>query len=274
MKKLYSAQEFDNIEAFDIDFGYEKAVGIVRSSETKQLMLHLWRKPEIEFLENDETPDVMTRLERLFPLLSSYVKDNENFLESKCKCLSVQLRYPICLAFFSNAFGYFEYFEDRGRPYSLFGFYDVNTETCLRTITINDTWMHKHNIVPYDYDSGLLSCKFNCDRLIVGFGSFSDRNDGGIAMWDMKEILNPDVEEDNLQVTKLPAPCYHWRSADGHTGGVHALHLDKYQLLAVNACVHQVATRCIEGGDETKKDNVILYDFWKVGIDNRREQRK
>ena len=44
----------------------------------------------------------------------------------------------------------------------------------------------------------------------------------------------------------------------------------RYQMIAANSCVHQIATRCIEGGDESKKDNVILYDFLRPGQDRRR----
>jgi len=72
-------------------------------------------------------------------------------------------------------------------------------------------------------------------------------------------------------VTNLPSPFYHLTGWDGHTGGVTGIHLDAFTLIAVNSCVHQVATRCIEGGDESKKDNVILYDFWRAGVDLRRK---
>ena len=44
----------------------------------------------------------------------------------------------------------------------------------------------------------------------------------------MSELLDPEgVPESELTVTKLPSPFYHTRSFDGHTGGVHAIHLDK-----------------------------------------------
>jgi hypothetical protein len=35
----------------------------------------------------------------------------------------------------------------------------------------------------------------------------------------------------------------------------------------------KVSTRCIERFDEAKKDNVLVYDFWSPGRDERREQR-
>jgi hypothetical protein len=63
----------------------------------------------------------------------------------------------------------------------------------------------------------------------VGFGSFSDRKDGGIALWNMQEIENEEMEESELSVVSVPAPSYHWLGYDGHTGGVGCLHLDRYQ---------------------------------------------
>jgi len=42
------------------------------------------------------------------------------------------------------------------------------------------------------------------------------------------------------KVTSLPAPFYHLTGWDGHTGGVTGIHLDAFQLIAVNSCVHQV----------------------------------
>ena len=39
----------------------------------------------------------------------------------------------------------------------------------------------------------------------------------------------------------------------------------------MNACVHQVSTRCIEVGDEANKDNVLVFDFWEEPVkDGRR----
>lgn len=131
--------------------------------------------------------------------------------------------------------------------------------------------MHGHDIVPYDYDSSVSAVRFSRDRLVVGFGSFSDRRDGGLAVWRMDDVLHsPAGAEGDLPVASLPAPSYHWLGYDGHTGGVSSLHVDRYQLIAANSCVHQIATRCIEGGDESKKDNVLLYDFWEPGRDLRR----
>ena len=34
----------------------------------------------------------------------------------------------------------------------------------------------------------------------------------------------------------------------------------------------RVIHRCIEGGDDSCKDNVIIYDFWKPGTDKRRHK--
>ena len=70
----------------------------------------------------------------------------------------------------------------------------------------------------------------------------------------------------------LKAPTYHWGGWDGHIGGVNCLHLDTFGLVASNACRHQITTRCIEREDESKKDNLLIYDFWQPGIDARRPQ--
>ena len=131
--------------------------------------------------------------------------------------------------------------------------------------------MQKHTIVPYDYDTSALCCRLSGDRLAVGFGSFSGRRDGGIALWDVAQLEDETVDESDLGVTSVPAPSYHWLGYDGHTGGVGCLHLDRYQMIAANSCVHQIATRCIEGGDESKKDNVVVYDFLRPGVDKRRD---
>ena len=80
------------------------------------------------------------------------------------------------------------------------------------------------------------------------------------------------VEEKLLPMWTLPAPTYHWASWDGHTGGVNCLHIDSFGLVASNACRHRVTTRCIERGDESKKDNLLIYDFWQPGTDARRTQ--
>ena len=69
---------------------------------------------------------------------------------------------------------------------------------------------------------------------------FSDLKDGGLAVWNMKDLLSEDTEIDEPKVFTLPSPVYHWAGWDGHTGGVTAIHLDSWGLVAVNACKHQV----------------------------------
>ena len=269
-RKVFATYDMDRIEAFDLDNGHCKAAGVVRQEATKKLLLRVWSKPAEDFLDGDESADFMTHLVTQFPALETYARSHDEFAEDKCKCLMLQLRYPLCLCFFSNAYGYFEYFEDRGKPYSLFALYNLDRSECIRVLRIDDAWMHRHEVVPYDYDSGVLTARFSKEHLVLGFGSFSYRKDGGIALWSMDELVNHEIAESELSVTTVPAPFYHWTGWDGHTGGVTALHVDRYQLIAVNACVHQVTTRCIEGGDESKKDNLIVYDFWRPGRDCRR----
>ena len=271
MTKVFLTHETDKIEAFDLDpTGF--AVGVVRhegeTNSNRKLMFHVWRQPDLCSALESQPADFMSNLVTLFPLLEDFQRTDLNL--TKCKCLSVQLRYPQCLVLLSNTYGYFEYFEDGGKPFILAALYDLSTEVCLRILTIDDTWMHKHNIVPYDYDSSVMSAKFSEDHLVLGFGSFSSKTDGGIAIWKMEELLNENIEEEDLLVVPLPAPGYHQNGYHGHTGGVHSMHLDRYQLIASNGCVHKIVTRCIEVGDEAKKDNVLVYDFWQPGRDERR----
>jgi hypothetical protein len=63
----------------------------------------------------------------------------------------------------------------------------------------------------------------------------------------MSELLKDDDDHNasidsrnELNVFILPSPVYHWAGWDGHTGGVTAIHLDSWGLVAVNACKHQV----------------------------------
>ena len=44
-------------------------------------------------------------------------------------------------------------------------------------------------LVKYDSDTSLLSSVFDKRHLVVGFGSFSAPDDGGIAIWDVDNIL-------------------------------------------------------------------------------------
>lgn len=214
----------------------------------------------------------MTRLESSFPILENY--SSPDFDMAKCACLSVQLRYPLCLVLLSNNRGLFEVLNSC-RPYVLFVICDVITETTLKVLTLDCAWMLRMSdtLVPYDCDTCVLTAKFNHDFLVAGFGSSSDIKDGGIAVWSMKDLLGDSDGHDEAKVFTLPSPVYHWAGWDGHTGGVTAIHLDSWGLVAVNACKHQVTTRCIERFDEAKKDNVLVYDFWSPGRDERREQR-
>ena len=59
-------------------------------------------------------------------------------------------------------------------------------------------------LVPYDNESCLLAAKFSKDILAVGFGSFSDRKDGAIAMWKMSELLSSDITEEQLTIWTVP----------------------------------------------------------------------
>ena len=70
----------------------------------------------------------------------------------------------------------------------------------------DSNWMHQTSemLVPYDNESCLLAAKFSKDILAVGFGSFSDRKDGAIAMWKMSELLSSDITEEQLTIWTVP----------------------------------------------------------------------
>jgi len=202
-------------------------------------------------------------------------------------------------------------------------------------------------LVKYDSDTSLLSSVFDKRHLVVGFGSFSAPDDGGIAIWDVDHILkcrsnssdakpsshhpvnenrgnskeirlsdspsqgacdkkmvrtgtvvdqsgvkisneggeesSSDIEDGMVQleeseycqgwcevvdsdlldaVETLDPPTFHWEPWENHCGGVSLLHLDEFSIVAANSCVHRVASRCVEPGDHSNKDNVLVYDFW------------
>ena len=194
-----------------------------------------------------------------------------DFGQDKCTCLSLQVKGKLCMTLLSNNRGSFEYLG--GRPYVLIIFTDLVKGTNLRILTLDAQWMNtmSETLVPYDNESCLVSAKFNLNHLALGFGSFSDKNDGAIALWSMDEILDETKEKPELWT--LPAPVYHWDSWDCHPGGVNCLPIDSLGLMASNACQHQLTTRCIERTDESKKDNLLIYDFWSKPVqDKRREQ--
>ena len=68
-------------------------------------------------------------------------------------------------------------------------------------------------------------------------------------------------------VETLDPPTFHWEPWENHCGGVSHLHLDTFSVVAANSCVHRVASRCVEPGDHSTKDNVLVYDFWNAFVD-------
>jgi hypothetical protein len=278
MNKIVSLYSEDRIEAVDFESG--KIVAIVHRNH--KLVLHVWKQPNPIIKVATTTAaatatddlDVMTNCETIFDLLPFTTEPFvEGFHEDKCQCMSVQVRYPLCMSVLSNNQGSYEYLG--GKPYVLIVFTNLITEECVRMLKFDPIWMHRMSdiLVPYDSESCVLAANFSANHLVVGFGSFSDKKDGALAIWSMNEILDEVIHEEELTVWTVPAPTYHWGSWDGHTGGVNCIHIDSLGLIASNACRHQVTTRCIERGDESKKDNVIIYDFWNPGKDTRREQR-
>ena len=243
------------IESFDVD---SNAIAVaVKQVLNKRNSLWVF-SPKTLLEESDQ--EIMERFE--------YEVD----LQTECLTDEVQIVYPLCLVRLSNNKGSFEHVSSRGKPFVLFKFINLICKQIVRTLSIDDTWMRSMSdvLVRYDSDTSLLSSKFNSQHLVVGFGSFSAPDDGGIAVWNLDSLLNLGEPD---EVETLDPPTFHWEPWENHCGGVSFLHLDTFSIVAANSCVHRVASRCVEPGDHTNKDNVIVYDFWNVGIDMRRPQR-
>lgn len=247
MSKVLSVAE-DRIQAFEFT-SINQAVIIFKREES--LFLSVWKDCGGEM-----------RCQKSFQI----------YQESRCQCMSMQVKNHIVMSLLSNNGGSYEYLG--GKPYVLIMFHDLTTEKCLRLLRLDSEWMNRMSaaLVPFDGESCLNTARFSQHHLAVGFGSFSDRKDGAIAIWSMSDLLNGDQEEELLPMWTIPAPIYHWGSWDGHIGGVNCLHLDAFGLVASNACKHHLHTRCIEREDEARKDNLLIYDFWQPGVDLRRPQ--
>ena len=86
-------------------------------------------------------------------------------------------------------------------------FHDLETGKCLRILCLDSNWMNQmsDSLVPFDGESCLITAKFSKNHLAVGFGSFSDKKDGAIAIWNMSELLDQDIVEDEiLQMWTIP----------------------------------------------------------------------
>ena len=199
------------------------------------------------------------------PLLKGYTppgKDSD-FDDAKCYIDTVQLLYPLCLVQMSNNGGSFEHESNLGQPYVCLVFIDVEKGTNLRIITFDQIWMRstlkkfgESSFVPYDSDTSILVAKFNYTHLVLGFGSFSSRKDGCIAIFEMSDLLefrdnneedeinsinnkimssitvcSSDTENYDISVYLLDPPTFHWSGWDDHCGGVGAIELDKYVKL-------------------------------------------
>ena len=194
------------------------------------------------------------------PLLASYSPPgtDSDFDDTKCYVDSIQLRYPLCLVQLSNNGGSFEHVSNLGQPYVCLVFVDVEKGIPLRTLTFDQTWMRSalkkfgdSSFVPYDSDTSILVTKFDCTHLVIGFGSFSSRNDGCIAVLEMSDILKfsdnttkdcrklnnrimsnvsaigSAIDNYELPLYLLSPPTFHWSGWDDHCGGVNAIELDR-----------------------------------------------
>ena len=158
--------ENDTIEAFDID-------------DDKLILVHKhnagFEISKYSVLESKSQLEQNFQLYKIEPMLDG------DFGQDKCTCLSLEVRNNLCMTLLSNNRGSFEYLG--GKPYVLIIFTDILTGTNLRILTLDANWMSKmsETLVPYDNESCLLSAKFNQNHLALGFGSFSDKNDGAIG---------------------------------------------------------------------------------------------
>jgi len=328
------------IEAFDLD---DNVIAVATKSTNKiaegKRGSSLWvfrQKDDPGTLESDE--EIMRRL--------SFEVDLQSQDVEACRADCVQLAYPLCLIRLSNNNGSFEHVSSKGKPFVMFKFVDLQSAIVLRTLSIDHAWMQRMSdvLVKYDSDTSLLSSVFDKRHLVVGFGSFSAPDDGGIAIWDVDNILkcrrnssdtmpssHHTVNESNCDYLKeirlsdspsqgacdkkmvrtrtavdqsdvkisneesyssdkedvmveeneycqgccevvdsdlldavetLDPPTFHWEPWENHCGGVSLLHQDEFSIVAANSCVHRVASRCVEPGDHSNKDNVLVYDFW------------
>ena len=255
MSKILSTEE--KIEAVEF-FDDNHIVMILRRFSSQKLILTLWR-------------DGME--EKAFEILPEN-QTTSNIDKNRCHCMSLQVRSPIVMTLLSNNKGSYEHIGEK--PYVFITFHDLITSDCLRIMSFDASWMSKMSdiLVPYDGESSLLTAKFSQNHLAVGFGSFSNIKDGALALWSMSDILNKEIFDDQLleMFWTLPTPTYHWYGHNAHYGGINCIHIENFSLMASNACGHTVTTRCIEQEDETRKDNILLYDFWQPGTDSRRAQ--
>ena len=207
-------------------------------------------------------PDNVLRPVLKIPLLCRYTppgKDSD-FDDTRCFIDTVQVMYPLCLVQLSNNGGSFEHVSSLGQPYVCMAFVDIEKGSCLKIITFDQGWMRHNlkkfgetNFVPYDSDTSILVSKISCTHFVVGFGSFSSRNDGCLGIWELSDLLKIDDDVDEHQETKtlcsdiksnvsvtdggiwnfdtpvylLDRPTFHWSGWDDHCGGVGHIEIDK-----------------------------------------------
>ena len=199
MSKILNVKgDDDTIEA--IDFNTETPVIVLRHEN--QLLISVWRR------ESMETASLSSyQCQKTFRALPdpvcNVVKD---FDEARCQCMAIQVRPDsLTMTLLSNNNGSFEYIG--GKPYVLIMFHDLASEKCLRVLRLDSNWMNQmsDSLVPFDGESCLITAKFSKHHLVVGFGSFSDKKDGAIAIWNMSELLDQDIVEDEiLQMWTVP----------------------------------------------------------------------
>lgn len=255
-ERLISFEEGIRLDAMDIDHGY----GLILTVESNEHAVKLEDRVRIRLRNLSDTSEINANDCLSIPALIDLEIDEERLL--KAICLTTELRYPLTICVFSNTNGHFDHFQSKGAPFVLIRVFDLLKQRCLRTIVLDHMWIKEHALLPYDEDSGVVCVKFNQDHLVVGFQTAASPQDGALFAWNMDQVLDEDVPSKQLKLVSFKPPQYHRSSLEGHAGGVRWIHLDKFQLIAVNACAHQITTSCVERGDKSVKHNVLVHDFW------------
>ncbi|XP_059092332.1 uncharacterized protein LOC131887700 [Tigriopus californicus] len=255
-ERLTHFEEGMRLDAMDIDHGY----GMILSVESNEHAFYLEDRVRIKLRYITHASEINANDFLSLPALSDLEIEEERLL--KAICLTTELRYPLALCVFSNTNGHFDHFQSKGAPFVLIRVFDLLKQRCLRTIILDHMWIKERAFLPYDEDSGVVCVKFNQDHLVVGFQTAAGPQDGALFAWNMNQVLDEGIPSTELELVSFQPPQYHRSSLEGHSGGVRLVHLDKFQLIAVNACSHQITTSCIERGDKSVKHNVLVHDFW------------
>ena len=124
MASILTLNPDDRIEAVDFEINF--IVVILHKSTKLEVLLY----PLSNLKKNEDIES--------FELLKN-APDVPDFDEKKCTCLSVQVKYPICMTILSNNRGSFEYIGEK--PYVLIVFTNLVTKECVRILKLGIYWL-------------------------------------------------------------------------------------------------------------------------------------